>query len=169
MLHHRVAGAAALVSTLPGMRFFFDGQFDGRRIKPPVQLGRWPEEPLDAALRAFYDRVLGFASADLLHEGEWKMLPVAAAGDRTFLDIVAYRWRGAGQLAVVAVNLGFFEAQAYLPIAEDLPPGTAFDFEDALTDARYRRTRDALESTGLYVRLEAGQAHLFFVREVMMV
>jgi hypothetical protein len=165
-LHHRVAGAAALVSTLPGMRFFFDGQFEGRRIKPPVQLGRWPEEPADPILRACYDRVLRFASVDLVREGEWGMLPLVSAGDRTFSDIVACRWRAAGELAVVAVNLGAFQAHAYLPLAEDLPPGAAFEFEDALTDARYRWTRDALERAGLYVRLDAGHAHLFFVREV---
>jgi hypothetical protein len=164
-LHHRVTGAAALVSTVPGMRFFFDGQFEGRRIKPPVQLGRWPEEPLDPVLRAFYDRVLRFAAADLLHEGEWRMLQAVPAGDGTCSDIVAYRWRAAGELAVVAVNLGPLQAQAHLLVGNDLPPGAAFDFEDALTDARYRWTRDALESTGLYVRLEGGQAHLFFARE----
>ena len=34
----RLTAGAALVATLPGMRFFFDGQFEGRRVKPPVQL-----------------------------------------------------------------------------------------------------------------------------------
>jgi hypothetical protein len=165
-LHHRIAGAAALVATLPGMRLFFDGQFEGRRIKPPVQLGRWPDEPVDPGLLALYDCLLRFASVHLLHEGEWRTLPVSPAGDPTFFDIVAYRWRAAGELAVVVVNLGAFQAQAHLQVAEDLPLGAAFDFEDTLTDARYRRTRDALETAGLYVRLEPGQAHLFLVRSV---
>lgn len=163
-LRHRLPGAAALISTLPGIRFYFDGQFEGRRIRAPVQLGRWPEEPPDPGLRAIYDRVLRFASADLLREGEWKMLPVTPAGDSTFLDIVAYRWRAAPELAVIAINLGPWQAHAHLLVAADLPAGAAFDFEDALTDVRYPRTRDALERAGLYVRLEAGQAHLFRVR-----
>ena len=37
----------------PGMRFFYDGQFEGRRVKLPVQLGRWPDESPDAGIRRF--------------------------------------------------------------------------------------------------------------------
>jgi hypothetical protein len=161
----RLAAAAAMAATLPGMRFFYDGQFDGRRIKPPVQLGAWPEEPPDGSVRAMYDRLLPFASADLLHRGVWAMLPVSSAGDHTFWDVVAYRWRTAKDLAVIVSNPGDCQAQANVAIAGDLLPGEAFDFEDALTGARYRWTRESLEASGLYVRLEPGQAHLFHVRE----
>jgi hypothetical protein len=162
----RLPAGAALVATLPGMRFFFDGQFEGRRVKPPVQLGRWPDEPVNEAVRAIYDRVLRFASDSLLHDGEWTVLPVLSAGDHTFWDIVAYRWRSGTDLAVIVANPGECQAQANLPIARDLFAGSAFDFEDALTDARYRWTRESLEATGLYVRLEPGSAHLFLVRAV---
>ena len=67
---------------------------------------------------------------------------------------------------MVVANPGECQAQANLAIAGDLFPGAAFDFEDALTDARYRWTRESLEATGLYVRLEPGGAHLFNVRDV---
>ena len=44
----RAAAAAAIVmSTLPGMRFYYDGQFEGRRVHGPVQLGIVGEEPVD--------------------------------------------------------------------------------------------------------------------------
>jgi hypothetical protein len=155
--------AASLLASLPGMRFFFDGQLEGRRVKAPVQLGRWPDEAPDATVLALYESVLGFSRDELLHEGEWAFLPVSSAGDGSFDDIVAYRWRSAGALAVIAVNLGAFASQAHLAVAQDLLPGLAFDFEDRLTGTAYRRTRDSLLASGLYVRLEAGQAHLFNV------
>jgi hypothetical protein len=41
--------------------------------------------------------------------------------------------------------------------------GDEFDFVDALTDVRYLRTRNSLLASGLYVRLEAGDAHIFEV------
>ena len=85
---------------------------------------------------------------------------------RHLLQDLAYRWRSAASLAVVVVNPGASAAQAHVGIAADLPAGSAFDFEDRLTDARYRWTREALDRTGLYVRLEAGRAHLFMVRTV---
>jgi hypothetical protein len=146
------------------MRFLFDGQQEGRRIKVPVQLGRWPEEPADEAVSALYRRALAFARDQVLHDGEWKLLRVSPAGDPSFADIVAYRWRSAGALAVVIVNLGAATSQAHVDIADDLFPGEVFDFEDRLTNESYRWTRDALLDRGLYVRLEAGRAHLFTVR-----
>ena len=89
----RVPAAAALACTIPGMRFLFDGQQDGRRVRSPVQLARWPDEPGDARVRALYDAVLRFASKRVLHDGTWGALGTATAGDDTFLDILAYRWR----------------------------------------------------------------------------
>src|SRR3954451_22344723 len=56
------AAAAALAGTIPGMRFLFDGQQDGRRVRSPVQLARWPDESIDARVRDLYEAVLRFAS-----------------------------------------------------------------------------------------------------------
>ena len=159
-----LVAAASLLASLPGMRFFFDGQLEGRRIKGPVQLGRWPEEPPDEVVRALYERALAFAGARVFHEGEWKLLTVSTAGDPSFAGIIACRWRSVDSLALVIVNLGAAMAQAHVAIGDDLFPGAAFDFDDRLTDATYRWTRDSLLDRGLYVRLEAGRAHLFHVR-----
>ena len=45
-------GRRALPYALPGMRFFFDGQFEGAEIRTPVQLGRWPDEAARAGRSA---------------------------------------------------------------------------------------------------------------------
>jgi glycosidase len=165
-LERRLTAAASLVSTLPGLRFFYEGQFEGRRIKAPVQLGRWPDEDPDLAVRALYDRALRFGRTELLTSGEWQFLVPLPAGDDSHAGLVAYGWRLAGQLAVIALNPGTAAAQAHLAVAEWLPEGSAFDFVDHLTDARYRRSRADIESPGLFVRLDAGHAHLFTVDSV---
>ena len=147
------------------MRFFFDGQQDGRRIRSPVQLARWPDEPVDVRVRAIYDAVLQFASQRLLHDGTWEALETATAGDDTCRDILSYCWRSVAGLAMVAVNLSASPAHANIPIRADLlHEGETFRFDDALTGERYRWSSDALERIGLYVRLEPGAAHLFTVR-----
>src|SRR5260370_7366119 len=51
--------AAMVIATLPGATLYHDGQFEGRRVKLPVQLGRRPDEPLDSDLRDFYARLPG--------------------------------------------------------------------------------------------------------------
>jgi hypothetical protein len=164
-LAHRLLPAATLVATLPGLRFFFDGQLEGRRVRTPVQLGRWLDEPVDQPIARLYDRLLRAAGDAVFHEGEWMALEVSAAGDETFRDLAAYRWRHGASLAVIVVNLGSQTAQAHIPIGEDVVyGGDAFDFEDVLTDTSYRWTRESLVARGLYVRLNAGGAHLFMAR-----
>lgn len=51
--------AAALVTaTLPGARLFHEGQFEGRKVRLPVFLGRRPEEPVNEGLEHFYTKLL---------------------------------------------------------------------------------------------------------------
>lgn len=51
------------VATLPGATLWHEGQFEGRRVRPPVFLRRRPQEPVDEPLRAFYGRLLPAAAA----------------------------------------------------------------------------------------------------------
>jgi hypothetical protein len=156
----RLPAAATLLATLPGLRFFFDGQLDGARLRAPVQLARWPEEPVDSAVRDLYQRLLGAAHRPLFHDGDWKLLDVSPAGDATFQDLIAYRWRLGSDICVIAVNAGRTPAQGHVAVSDDLPDGERFDFCDCLTDRTSRWTRESLVQRGLYVRLPAGQAQV---------
>jgi hypothetical protein len=159
----RIAAAATLAATLPGLRFYFDGQLEGARFRPPVQLARWPDEPVDTALREMYERVLRLTNDAALHDGEWQLLRVSTAGDNSHLDLVAYRWKWQDRLVVVVSNAGWGTAQGLVHVGADLPDGTTFDFSDVLTDATYEWARDALLAHGLYVRLQRGRAHVLTV------
>jgi hypothetical protein len=163
-LNGRLPAAAAMLATLPGMRFFFDGQLDGARIKPPVQLGRWRDEPVDRAIRALYGRILRAADEDLFHYGEWKLLDVAPAGDRTSEDLIAYRWRLDDAWALTVANLGERPVQGHVAVAGEFSRGTSFDFEDCVSEETYRWRREDIEARGLFVRLAPGAAHVMFVR-----
>ena len=44
--------AAVTIATLPGATMWHEGQFEGRRVRPPVFLARRPDEPLDQELAA---------------------------------------------------------------------------------------------------------------------
>src|SRR5437660_3816421 len=67
--HERAA--AVVVATLPGARLFHEGQFEGRKVRPPVFLGRRPEERADEELRAFYDKLLKAIDNPVFRDGEW--------------------------------------------------------------------------------------------------
>ena len=163
-LASRLPAAAALFATLPGMRFYFDGQMEGRRLRFPVQLARWAEEPVDFRIALAYNRLLATTAAPLFHSGEWKLLQPSNAGDDTFVDLIVYRWRRDGELAIVVVNLAAGPASGYVPVIADLPRAEAFDFVDELNGIAYVRIRKSLDVRGLFVRLERAQAHVFIVR-----
>ncbi|MCI5225646.1 MAG: alpha-amylase [Candidatus Electrothrix sp. AX2] len=50
---NRHVAAAVIFSTLPGMLLIHDGQFEGRKIKHPVQLRRRCKEPVDKIVHFF--------------------------------------------------------------------------------------------------------------------
>jgi glycosidase len=159
---HRLRAAAVLTFTLPGLRFFFDGQLEGAHIRPPVQLGRWPEDADRADIRDLYARLRTAIEMPLFHEGSWRLLEAVAAGDATSGDLVAYAWRAGQDLAIVAANITDHDAQGLIQVGE-LPTGNMFELTDALSDGSGRWTRDQL-AEGLHVRLRSGDAQLLLVR-----
>ena len=156
----RLPAVATLIATLPGMRFYHDGQFEGFRIRPPVQLARVAEEVPDPNLRAMYETLLRISDEPVLHEGAWRLLDVHPAGDATSENLIAYEWRAPDARKVIVVNLSGEAAQGVLHL-EGIAAGRACDFHDQLNGAHYARSGDDLLRDGLYVRLEAHRAHVF--------
>jgi glycosidase len=162
----RVRAAAVVISTTPGLRFFFDGQFEGRTDHLPVQLGRWLDQPVNQELRPFYDKLMATVEDDVFHTGEWRLLEVRPAGDASSDDLVAWRWDRDSEIRIVAVNLGVATAQGLVQLSSALPGNPRDDrvlFEDQLDGQTYPSSRNALNQSGLYVKLEKGGAHILRV------
>jgi hypothetical protein len=156
----RSTAAAVAASTIQGLRFFYDGQFEGRTDHLPVQLGRWHDMPDNVHQREFYDRLLSATNHDVFHHGQWRLLDVNPAGDESSGNLVAWRWTQNDEVRIVIVNLGAATAQGLVPLWTEMD-GTANDlvFEDLLNGARYPWSRAALH-LGLYVKLDPGGAHI---------
>ena len=65
--------AAVTIATIPGAKLFHEGQFEGRKVRLPVFLGRRPVEPVDPDLQAFYHTLLKAASWEGLRNGNWQL------------------------------------------------------------------------------------------------
>jgi hypothetical protein len=141
---------------LPGLRFFFDGQFEGADVRGPVQLGRWPANPDNPDICDLYARLLAAIDKPLFHHGEWRLL------DCTATDLIACSWRQGNELAIVAVNITDRGADGLVNVG-DLPDGGSFQLVDQLADRSCTWKRQDLLN-GLYVKLASGDAHLFIVR-----
>jgi Alpha amylase, catalytic domain len=162
----RAQVAAVVMSTLPGMRFYYDGQFEARRVQAPVQLGVVADEPAgDAVIVESYRRLLDIVDAPVFHEGEWRLCEITG-GDGGSPELIAWRWRAGGELRLVVVCLGSQTADGHVDVESELPPGDRFLFEDLLDGGQHSPStisRAHLASGGLYVRLDPGRAHIFSI------
>lgn len=155
-----VEAAAVVMSTLQGMRFFYDGQFEGRRVHLPVQLGVEPDEPVDRALADFYERLLAIANDSVFHSGTWRLCEVRAL-DETSRHLVAWQWSDGDERRLVVVSLGPATSQGHVDVQSILPRGDRIVFDDLLNGNRYKWNRADLDERGLYVRIDRGQSHIF--------
>lgn len=160
----RIAAVATLLATLPGMRFYHHGQLDGKKTFVPMPLAKAQPETADQQIRELYEQLLRFTDAEVFHAGEWKLLEVQAAGDDTFQDLIAYRWRHQAESRLIVVNLGHRTAQGKV---QEAAVGVSQNclFCDLLDGREYLRERADIDRDGLYVRLAPNQAHAFEVHE----
>lgn len=161
--HERSPAVAALALTLPGLRLFHEGQFEGRRVKLSVHLGRRPQETPDTEVEAQYRRLLDALFRPVFHDGEWRLIEPRQAwdGNPSHENFVAGVWTLGGEVRLVAVNLSLSRAQCYLPLNLHTLAGRAWVLSDRLSDARYERDGDGLLSPGLYLDVPPYGHHLF--------
>ena len=156
--------AAVITFASPGLRFFHQGQLEGRRKRISTHLLRAPEEPGDEALNGFYGRLLTVLRRPALREGEWQLLACAPAweGNGTHDCFLAFGWQGVGpERLVVVVNYAANQSQCYVPLPRADLAGCRWLLADLLGDAAYERDGDDLASRGLYLDLQPFQYHVF--------
>ena len=158
--------AAALIAFFtPGLRFFHEGQLEGRKVLVSMHVGRRPDEAPDRDLRAFYERLLGVLARPEVHDGRWRLCECRAAWaeNPTWDRFIVMSWEGAaGRRLLIAVNYGPTQAQcwAQVPFAG---LGGRIVLRDLLGDARYEGDGMEVTSQGLYLDLPAWGRHAFAV------
>jgi Alpha amylase, catalytic domain len=155
--------AAVIAFSVPGLRFFHEGQLEGRRARVPMHLGRRPSEARDPEAQAFYERLLEALKLPVMRLGRWRMLMSDAAwpGNPTARNVFAFSWDLDRQRVLVAVNYGPTQAQCYVKLPWRDLAGDTYVLRDRLSDARYVRSGDDLHDRGLYLDVPAWHAHLF--------
>jgi hypothetical protein len=58
----------------PGLRFFHQGQFEGRKKRISPHLVRAPLEPVNATLQQFYESLLAVLRQPTVRDGRWQLL-----------------------------------------------------------------------------------------------
>jgi glycosidase len=157
--------AAAVITFLsPGLRFFHQGQFDGRKRRISPHLCRAPDEPADPVLRQFYDRLLIIMRQGVVRDGNWQLLECAPAWDGNWTNdcFVAFCWQGAdGERLVAAVNYAPNQSQCRLRLPFEGLGGKSWLLRDQISSDTYERDGNELQSQGLFVDMRPWQASVF--------
>ncbi len=160
---HKIAAVTSF--THPGARLLYDGQFEGRRMHLPVQLGRSPVEEVDNELLDFYGRLTNILRDTTFRTGSWATAEITGWADNsTTADLLAWAWRGDTRWVVV-VNLGDRVASGLVRTGWDDLAAAEVDLVDDTRDLRYRRGAADL-TDGLFVELGPRLWHLFRVEPV---
>jgi glycosidase len=155
--------AAAVITFLsPGLRFFHQGEFEGRKKRISPHLGRGPNEPIDEELRAFYDRLLSVLRQPAFRDGQWQLLECTPAwdGNGTHDCFLVFAWQGAERF-VVAVNYAGTQGQCHVRLPFSDLAGKKCRLEDQLGAGVYDWNGDDLKGRGLYLDMTPWQACVF--------
>ena len=160
---HRAA--AVLTFLCPGLRFFHDGQFQGRTKRLSVHLGRRPDEIVDTAVQEFYAHLLACVNLDAIRNGTWSLLESTPAweGNWTSDCFVAFCWDGPEDRIIVVTNFAENQSQCYLRIPFTDVAGQSVLLEDLMSHESYERDFNQLSSEGLYLDMKAWGYHVFRV------
>jgi hypothetical protein len=161
---HRAA--AVLTYFTPGLRFFHQGQREGRRVRVPVHLGRGPVEGGDGAITAFYDRLVGVLKDPAFRDGRWGLLECRPAwdGNESWDAFVAFSWEGPrDERRLVTVNYADHRSQCYVAMPWRDLDWRMWRLRDRTGPAVYDRSGTDLVREGLYLDMPAWGHHVFTV------
>ena len=101
----KARAAAVAILTLTGARLLHEGQFEGRKVRLPVFLGRRPAEPIDQELVDFYGRLLQETNRDVFRNGEWRLCERSGWPDnQSCLNILAWCWVKDDERYLIVIN-----------------------------------------------------------------
>jgi len=157
--------AAAVITYLsPGLRFFHQGQFEGRKKRISPHLSRAPDEPINSELKAFYERLLAVLRRPVLRQGQWQLCKCVPAweGNWTWDCFLAFAWQGfEDDRLLVTVNYAPNQSQCRVPLPFRDFGGGNWRLQDLLGNLTYLRDGNDLQEHGLYLDEQPWEARVF--------
>jgi hypothetical protein len=146
--------------TQTGARLVHNGQLEGATVHLPVFLGRYPIEPTEEALLAFYRSFLPALADPTFRHGHWQLCDRSGwPGDNRYQNLVAWCWEGDSRwLIVVNLSDGTAPGQVRTPWT-DLR-GQQWHLTDPTHNMVLARSGDDLVD-GLFVELDPWNWHMF--------
>ena len=174
--------AAVAIATLPGATMWHEGQFEGRRVRPPVFLARRPDEPLDQELASWYRSLLSAVAASAMRQGQWRLHDISGWPDnQSCLNLLAWSWSlpeggpapasasspgavGTADRFLVVVNLSEVPSQGQVALGWADLRGRSWQLTDILDKNIFERDGSELADPGLFVAVEPWKYYVLALR-----
>lgn len=154
------ADAALMVTmTVPGMRFYNEGQQYGFKNRLQVQLRRAAPEPVVNSVSKLYDVFVPIIDRPVFHFGSWT--PLYASNDQKSWRLLAWKWTGDEKILVV-VNYSD-DTGAGAVVLSDAAPINGNDtipVTDLLSNQTWQRSAKEMQTSGLFVVIDAWSAQI---------
>jgi len=153
--------AAVTSATLPGAKLFYEGQFEGRRVRLPAFLRRRSDEMPDRNLQGFYKSLLQTLRSADVRGGEWTLCERTGWPDNdNYMNMVAWCWQKGSDRHLIVVNLSGVRSQTRVRLPWVDLAGRSWRLTDPLQMTVYDRAGDELRESGFYVDLEPWNYHV---------
>jgi hypothetical protein len=160
--------AAAIATFLPpGLRFFHQGQLEGRLKRISPHLVRAPAEVVNQDLKIFYARLLKILRQPVVRQGQWQLLECVPAwdGNPTWGKFIGFAWHdSSGARLLAIINFSSQPGQCYVRLPFSDLAGRSWQLLDLLGEAAYKRDGSDLETRGLYLDVGPWCGHVFELR-----
>ena len=109
--------AALTTATLPGIKLFHEGQFEGRKVRLPCF---WAGVRMSLSTRIcarFYGKLLEAINRPVFREGQWSLCERTGWPDNaSFQNLVAWSWVNDDERYLIVVNLSDCPVQAQVQV-----------------------------------------------------
>lgn len=149
----RQKAASLLAYTLPGASLLYEGQWEGRRYKNHVLLGRREPERINRDLLEFYKTLL--PAVKRIHDnGSWQLCKVTGwLNNQTCDNLLAYTWQAGSSKDLIVVNFSEEQSQGKVILPWPELRNVEVKFTDNLEQKTLLRSGLELKDTGLFVDL----------------
>jgi hypothetical protein len=159
---HRAAAVVTFFA--PGLRFFHQGQFEGKKVHISPHLCRGPNEPVDQEIAGMYAELLPILRDPMFRDGDWQLLTCRPAwdGNWTWDSYISFSWKGPkDERCLIAVNYSDHQSQCYVTLPWSDLAGRIWRLHDRMGSSFFDRQGLDLVSGGLYLDLPAWGCNIF--------
>jgi len=158
----KAKAAAVIMSTINGLKLYHDGQFEGKKVKLPVQLGREPKEGKNDCMSNIYNTLLNITNNEIFKYGDWSILDTKPAWNenKTHYNFLIWLIKYNDRKRLVVVNYSREVSQCRINIDTENYP-QKFKLKDILNSKTFYRKTEEVKSDGLFIELGPYKSHIF--------